>query len=229
MSDDEENQILINNDQFEDSRENAIQTKSTINEGRNLILMKKGDYSIHVLIEEVKSLLSLSSGHIPKPMIKISCFGQSKTTEKTKVPCDSYIFDEHFYFEKTDLTVEQLDSSKILIEVFDSSLSSKRKDYFGIYEFDVEYIYSMTNHCLKNHWLVLSNPESEDITKIRGYLKISLSVLHDNDPRVELITDTQSIQCLIPSQIKIEYKQLSIYLIKAEELPDMDSIVKKKM
>ena len=228
MSDDEENQILINNDQFEDSRENAIQTKSTINEGRNLILMKKGDYSIHVLIEEVKSLLSLSSGHIPKPMIKISCFGQSKTTEKTKVPCDSYIFDEHFYFEKTDLTVEQLDSSKILIEVFDSSLSSKRKDYFGIYEFDVEYIYSMTNHCLKNHWLVLSNPESEDITKIRGYLKISLSVLHDNDPRVELITDTQSIQCLIPSQIKIEYKQLGIYLIKAEELPDMDSIVKKK-
>mgnify|MGYP002623964632 CR=1 FL=1 len=29
-------------------------------------------------------------------------------------------------------------------------------------------------------------------------------------------------------EIKFEYKQLSIYLIKAEELPDMDSIVKKK-
>ena len=227
MSDDE-NQILINEDQYNDSNGNNIQKKSTINEGRNIILMKKGDYSVHILIEEVTSLIPLSPGHIPKPIIQLTCFGQIKRTEKTKIPCDSYIFDEHFYFEKADLAVEQLDSSKILIEVYDSSLSSKSKDYFGIYEFDIEYIYSMKNHCLKNHWLVLSNPESNDMTKIRGYLKLSLSVLHNDDPRVELITDTQSIKCLIPSQIQIEYKQLSIYLIKAEELPDMDYLVKKK-
>ena len=227
MSDDE-NQILINEDQYNDSNGNNIQKKSTINEGRNIILMKKGDYSVHILIEEVTSLIPLSPGHIPKPIIQLTCFGQIKRIEKTKIPCDSYIFDEHFYFEKADLAVEQLDSSKILIEVYDSSLSSKSNDYFGIYEFDIEYIYSMKNHCLKNHWLVLSNPESNDMTKIRGYLKLSLSVLHNDDPRVELITDTQSIKCLIPSQIQIEYKQLSIYLIKAEELPDMDYLVKKK-
>ena len=227
MSDDE-NQILINEDQYNDANENTIKTKSTLNEGRNIILMKKGDYSIHILIEELTSLQPISPGHIPNPIVQINCFNQSKHTEKTKIPCDSYIFDEHFYFEKTDLTVEQLDSSKILIEVYDSSHSSKRKDYFGVYEFDIEYIYGMKNHCLKNHWLVLSNPESNDMTKIRGYLKLSISVLHDSDPRVELITDTKSIHCLIPSEIKIEYKQLSIYLIKAEELPDMDYIVKKK-
>ena len=227
MSDDE-NQTLINNAQYDDSQENIIRTKQTINEGKNIILMKKGDYSIHILIEEVKSLIQISDSHLPKPIIKLTCFGQSKRTEKTKLPCDSYIFDEHFYFEKADLTVEQLDSSKILIEVYDSSRSSKRKDYFGIYEFDIEYIYSMKNHCLKNHWLALSNPESNDMTKIRGYLKLSISVLHDEDPRVELRTDTQSLNCLIPSEIKIEYKQLSIYLIKAEELPDMDYIIKKK-
>ena len=225
MSDDE-NQSLINNEQSE-LNENIIKTKSTINEGRNIVLMKKGDYSVHILIEEIKSLIQISDSHLPKPIIKLTCFGQSKRTEKTKIPCDSYIFDEHFYFEKADLTVEQLDSSKILIEAYDSS-NSKRKDYFGIYEFDIEYIYSMKNHCLKNHWLALSNPESNDITKIRGYLKLSISVLHNNDSRVELITDTQSLKCLIPSEIKIDYKQLSIYLIKAEELPDMDYIVKKK-
>ena len=228
MSDEEENQTLINNDQLEDSKDNIIQKKSTINEGKNIILMKKGDYSVHILIEEVKSLQCLSAGKIPKPVVKLTCFGQTKRTEKTKVPCESYIFDEHFYFEKADLTVEQLDSSKILIEVYDSSHSSKRKDYFGIYEFDIEYIYSMKNHCLKNHWLALSNAESDDITKIRGYLQLSISVLHDSDPRVELITNTNSIKCLIPSQIKLEYKQLSIYLIKAEELPDMDYVLKKK-
>jgi hypothetical protein len=216
------------NQNEEQNKDNLIRTDSTINEGKNIILMKKGDYSVHILIEEIKSLLQIDAEHLPYPIIKLTCFNKSKRTEKTKAPCDNYIYDEHFYFEKADLTVEQLDSSKIIIEVYDSSNSKKRKDYFGIYEFDLEYIYSMKNHSLNNHWLALSNPESKDMTKIRGYLKLSISVLHDNDPRVELKSVPESTNCFIPSQIKVEYRQLSIYLIKAEELPDMDSLMKKK-
>ena len=126
------------------------------------------------------------------------------------------------------MTVEQLDSSKIIIEVYDSSLSRKRKDYYGISEFDLEYIYSMKNHSLNNHWLALSNPESKDMTQIRGYIKLSISVLHDNDPRVELRSNPESTSFFLPSQVKIQYRQMSIYLIKAEELPDRDSILEKK-
>ena len=205
-----------------------LRRDSTMNEAKNLVLMKKGDYTVHILIEEVKSLIQLNENHLPYPIVKLTVFNQSKRTEKTKVPCDSYTYDEHFYFDKADLTVEQLDSSKIIIEVFDSSNSKKRKDYFGIYEFDLEYVYSMRNHSLNNHWLTLSNPESKDMTKIRGYLKLSISVLHDNDPRVELKSDPESTSCFVPSQVKVEYEQLSIYLIRAEELPDRDSLVAKK-
>ena len=205
-----------------------LRRDSTMNEAKNLVLMKKGDYTVHILIEEVKSLIQLNENHLPYPIVKLTVFNQSKRTEKTKVPCDSYTYDEHFYFDKADLTVEQLDSSKIIIEVYDSSNSKKRKDYFGIYEFDLEYVYSMRNHSLNNHWLTLSNPESKDMTKIRGYLKLSISVLHDSDPRVELKSDPESTSCFVPSQIKVEYEQLSIYLIRAEELPDRDSIVAKK-
>ena len=204
-----------------------LRRDSTMNEAKNLVLMKKGDYTVHILIEEVKSLPQLSENHLPYPIIKLTVFNQSKRTEKTKVPCDSYTYDEHFYFDKADLTVEQLDSSKILIEVYDSSNSKKRKDYYGIYEFDLEYVYSMKNHSLNNHWLALSNPESKDMTKIRGYLKLSISVLNDNDPRVELKSDPESTSCFVPSQIKVEYKQLSVYLIKAEELPDRDTLIGK--
>ena len=219
------NENIIN---AEENIDNLSNVDSIIDEGKNIILMKKGDYSVHILIEEVKSLLQISEDHLPYPIVKLTCFNKSKRTEKTKVPCDNYIYEEHFYFEKADLTVEQLDSSKIIIEVYDSSNSRKRKDYFGIYEFDLEYIYNLKNHSLNNHWLALSNPESKDMTKIRGYLKLSISVLHDDDPRVELRAIPDSINCLIPSQIKVEYKQLNIYLIKAEELPDMDSVLKKK-
>ena len=207
----------------EEENQELLRRESTIDEGKKIVLMKKGDYSVHILIEEVKSLMQISENHLPHPIVKLTVFNQSKRTDKTKMPCDSYVYDEHFYFDKADLTVEQLDSSKIIIEVFDSSNSRKRRDFFGIYEFDLEYIYSMKNHVLKNHWLALSNPESKDMTKIRGYLKLSISVLHDNDPRVELKSNPDSINCFIPSQIKVEYRQLSIYLMKVEEVPDMDS------
>ena len=207
----------------DDEKQELLRTESSVEEGKKIVLMKKGDYSVHILVEEIKSLLQVDEDHLPHPIVKLTVFNQSKRTEKTKMPCDSYVYDEHFYFDKADLTVEQLDSSKIVIEVFDSSNSKKRRDFFGIYEFDLQYIYSMKNHVLKNHWLALSNPESKDMTKIRGYLKLSIAVLHDNDPRVELKSNPDSIKCFIPSQIKVEYRQLSIYLMKIEEVPDMES------
>ena len=219
-----ENESKIN----EDESNSLFRRDSTINEGKNIVLMKKGDYSVHILVEEVKSLPQLNENHLPYPIIKLTVFNQSKRTEKTKMPCDSYTYDEHFYFEKADLTVEQLDSSKIIIEVYDSSFSKKRKDYYGICEFDLEYVYSMKNHCLNNHWIALSNPESKDITQIKGYLKLSISVLHDNDPRVELKSDPNSTSFFVPSQIKVQYNQLSIYLIRGEEFPDRDSLMTRK-
>ena len=219
-----------NENKINEEEDNALlRRETTINEGKNIVLMKKGDYTVHILIEEVKSLLQISENHLPYPIVKLTVFNQTKRTDKTKMPCDSYVYDEHFYFDKADLTVEQLDSSKIIIEVYDSSNSKKRKDYYGISEFDLEYVYSMKNHSLNNHWLALSNPESNDMTKIRGYLKLSISVLHENDPRVELKSDPNSTSCFVPSQIKVEYKQLSIYLIKAEELPDRDSFREVKV
>ena len=193
---------------------------------QKLTLLKKGDYSIHVLIEEVKNLLEIEENKLPTPVVKITCFEESKRSEKPDSPCDSYSYEEHFYFEKTNLTVEQLDSSKIIIEVYDYKNSSKRSNYFGIYEYDIAYIYDQENHSLRNFWLALANPESNDMTKVRGYLKLSISVLHDNDPRVELEINKDSYDCFLPSQIKMQYKLLSIYIMKGENLPDMDSTFK---
>ena len=42
---------------------------------------------------------------------------------------------------------------------------------------------------------------------IRGYLKLSM----DNDPRVELKFLPEFTNCIMPSQIKVQYKQLKIY------------------
>ena len=145
-----------------------------------------------------------------------------------KKPCTDFVFNEHFYFDKTNLTAEMLDSEKITIEVYDNNNTSK-EDYFGIYELDFGYVYNQEGHALHNVWIGLANPESSDISKIRGYLKISVSVLQESDQRIELESkDNEISNCLIPTQIKMKYKQISFYFFRGEEFPDMDSIFSEK-
>ena len=215
---------MENNNNNEDSA--LIEKKSTEKDSLTTsvpILMKKGDYTVHILIEEVKNLISANENLLPYPIVKMTCFDKSQRTKKTKERCRENTFNEHFYFEKTDLTVEMLDSAKIIIEVYDYNHSSKT-DYFGIYELDFEYIYSKTNHSIKNLWIALANPESKDITKVNGYLKLSISILNTEDEKIELNPDVNNnSDCMIPPQIKTVYQQLNIYIFKGEGLPDMNA------
>ena len=94
--------------------------KTTLKEDpSSLNLMKKGDYSIHVLTEEIKNLTSFKKDHLPKPMVRITCFEQTKRTSKPATNFDAYTYNEHIYFEATDLSADKFDSFKILIEAYD--------------------------------------------------------------------------------------------------------------
>lgn len=73
-----------------------------------LVLIKKGDYQIHILLEEIKNWEQKEDANPPYSTVKVECFGKSQRTEKTDLACTNYVYDEHFYFEKTNLTVEQL-------------------------------------------------------------------------------------------------------------------------
>ena len=208
----------------EEEQEPILESKTT-SEKEDVIyedtsfLMKRGDYTVHVLIEEVKNILSKTKKR-PRPCIKITCLNQCKRVSKPETDCEQYTFNEHLYFTETDLSVEILDSSKIVIEVYDYH-NSKRENYIGIQEFDFEYIYKQKDHCLKNFWVTLANPESNDITSINGYLKLSISVLSFDDPKIELIPQPNNdSDCMIPPQIEIKYKQIEIYLFKGEDFPD---------
>ena len=75
-----------NNINQEQNKDNLFRAESTIDEGKNIILMKKGDYSVHILIEEIKSLIQIKEDQLPYPIIKLTCFNKSKHTDKTKIP-----------------------------------------------------------------------------------------------------------------------------------------------
>ena len=226
---DEDKKNLINEEKKEgvDGQKPADLDKKPT-ESEKIIEMKKGDYSVHILIEEVKNLISIENNQPPVPRVKMIVFGKEQRTSKMKNPCDNCVFNEHYYFDKTNLTAEMLDSEKIIIEVYDN-LHTDKKDYFGIYEIDFAYVYGKPNHALNNIWIGLSNTESEDMSQIRGYLKLSVSVLHVNDNRVELEPkEDDTNDCLIPIQIKMKYKQISFYFYRGEEFPDMDAVFSEK-
>ena len=207
------------------SNEEIIQrVQTTLKENPNsLNLMKKGDYSVHILIEEIKNLCSIKENSLPRPMVKISCLNQTKRTSKPSEDCNGYVFNEHIYFDGIDLSTDTLESSKIIIEAYDYK-NFERQYYFGIQEFDFEYIYSKENHCIKNLWIALANPEAKDITKINGYLKLSINITSTEDEKIELNPDpSYESDFMLPPQIKTVYKQLQISIFRGEEFPDMEN------
>ncbi len=211
------------------NEEAKASTNKSSSKKKNLVLMKKGDYSVHVLIEELKNIEQKEEDKLPSPVVKIKCLGQENRSTKPAEDCTAITLNEHFYFEKTNLTVEELDNCKIVLEVYDYKKSKSKSDYFGIYEFDFNYIYNQDNHCIRNYWLALANPESDNLTKIRGYLKLSISVLNDNDPRIELNPKETDANFVLPSQISTECKQVTLNIIRAEGIPDMDSLIERKV
>ena len=43
-----------------------------------VIIMKKGDYTVHVLIEEIKNCVEVKEDKLPFPIVKITCLGKSQ-------------------------------------------------------------------------------------------------------------------------------------------------------
>lgn len=192
---------------------------------KEFISMKKGDYTVHLYIEEVKNLVSKEE-EPPLPLIKMTVLNDTKRTNELEEKVSTYFFGEHFYFDCLNMNNATLDSAKVKIEVLDKNFSSIA-DYIGIYEFDFSFVYNYSeNHVLNNYWVALVNPCSDDYSKIRGYLRFSCSILHSSDKRVELSSNaTNSDNINFPPQIKIEYYEVSLVIFKAEHLSDMDTTV----
>ena len=89
---------------------------------------------------------------------------------------------------------------------------------------DMTYVYFQPKHCILHQWVILTNPYSEDISVMRGVLKLGVNVLHESDRAEDLTQKTSDDVILVPPQVKIHTIQLVIQLLKAENLPIMDDI-----
>lgn len=183
---------------------------------------KKGDYSVHIFIEESKGLLPVTADKNFNPVIVVKCFSKAKCTRKLKDVTSgaTSIWSEHIYFSQLGCSVNELESQKILIEVKDSK--TLRDSLIGLYEMDFTYVYFQPKHCILHKWVILSNPYSEDISVQRGLLKIGVNVLHESDKPEDLTARSVEETLLIPPQVNVRSSQLVIQIIQAVGLPKMD-------
>lgn len=183
---------------------------------------KKGDYSVHVFIEESKGLLPPSGDRNFNPVISVKCFSKIKCTRKLKDVTSgaTSIWSEHLYFSKLDVQVTELEESKILIEVLDSR--TLKNSLIGLYELDFTYVYFKPKHSIIHQWIILSNPYTEDMSVQRGLVKIGVNIIHENDKAEDLTIKSVSDSLLIPPQVSVKSMQLVIQFIQAFNLPKMD-------
>lgn len=104
-----------------------------------------------------------------------------------------------------------------------------RDSMVGLFDIDVSQVY-FTNeqHAIFNQWVALSNPEAHDKSEIKGYLQISIAVQGPGDNAVRLeaasgLQDPSEVTVLMPASIRKDYKQLTISVIEAQNLPKMDT------
>ena len=185
---------------------------------------KKGDYSVHVYIEESKGLVPVEN-EVSDPTIRVRCFAKSKCTKmlKTVGTNSTSLWNEHLYFSKLGCSIPEIENEKIIIEVLDSGLANG-SSLIGSYEMDMTYVYFQPKHCILHQWVVLTNPYSTNISVMRGILKIGVNVLHESDRPEDLTQKTTSDSLSVPPQVKLRTVQLVIQLLKAESLPIMDTI-----
>lgn len=191
------------------------------------IHMRNGTYMLHVYVEEARSLIPPDGNNTCDPVFIVSAFGASKSTKDFEDvgSTSTIVINEHIYIEGADMTAEEIMNERLALTVRDHGITIF-KGLIGTYELDMTYIYSNPNHSIVHKWIVLSNPEDSNFEIMRGYLKVGISLCHEEDKPVDLcIRENPNLkdrELLMPPHVKPTVVQMYIHLVKAENLPVMD-------
>lgn len=123
-----------------------------------------------------------------------------------------------------------MNSEKAEIKVHNIQDKDK-KNYLGSIQFDLQRIYNENkDHSLHGQWIGLFNYENEENTGVNGFLRLSMSIQHENDKKVilNLSKDGDSKgNVFLPPQLKqnMSFNQLALYFYEANNIPNMDESI----
>ena len=175
-------------EESEEEEKEAEEDKSKETEKKAVCSMKRGDYMIHVYVEQGKNL-DVPEGEVVDPIVEINCLNERKFTKALDDINNTglAIWNEHVFFEPKNVEVERLEKGKIEIKLMDKGFF--KDALLGYYEFDLNSIYLREDHALMHKWIVMSNPEGEEFGKVTAYLKISITICGAGDEQVAIEDD----------------------------------------
>ena len=135
-------------------------------EGSNVCLLKRGDYMIHIKVEEARNFVDEDADTVVNPIVEMKLMSQSKfTTAQDDINnTATAIWNEHLFYEFKNKEVEELEKAQLEIKVMDKNYW---KDVLlGYYSFDLAFLYKQENHSMMHKWIVMTNPELADYGKV---------------------------------------------------------------
>lgn len=187
--------------------------------------MKRGDYMIHIYVEQAKEL-KVDAENTIDPIVQITCLGEKKYTTALNDINNTGValWNEHIFFEPKNVEEDRLAQGRIEFSLMDKGFF--KDALIGYYEFDLTYIYQMEDHAMFHKYVVMSNPESEEFGEVTGYLKLSITICGSGDEQVAIDDDPNPDEedIIQPPQIKPEYYQLYVKFFAAQKIVPMDTV-----
>lgn len=185
---------------------------------------------IHAI--EARDLKPNNSSGMIDPVLCVETLGEKKFTPKFKQDLAPY-FNHYFHIESTK--VEDFATARLVISVFDSG-TIFRNELIGAFTFELQEVNKQKGHEHFRVWVLLTSPDKNGKDSVRGYLKLSVTVLrpgdepgkHDDEPEVEEGDDQEEdlskMVLLKPKGMDGIENILRVKVFKAENLPKMDAI-----
>ena len=181
-----------------------------------VVKMKRGDYMIHVLIEQAKNL-KVPDGEVIDPIVECTCLGERKFSTALDDINNTGIavWNEHIFFEPKNVDEQRLEKGTIEFKLMDKGFF--KDALIGYYSFDLSYIYLKKDHALMHKWIVMTNPESEDFGEVTAFLKFSVTITGVGDEQVSIEDDPNPTEesFITPPSIQPEFYQLHVRFFAA--------------
>lgn len=191
--------------------------------------LKRGEYFLHVFIEDATAL-DITKDDAAEVVIKLTAFGETKyTRSSTNVTNDSSIYlGEHFFFVSIFDNRDALENETMTITVIRKRTLNSEE--VGSMDINVSSVYFEQDHTIRHRWFILQN-KKKNFQAVKGYLKMSMNLLTDTDPKVELGPETydsnsENFKDLvdIPPSIVLKTSQIRIICIRGQNFPKLDTI-----
>ena len=124
----------------EEKKEETKEEPKEEKKGGSVCEMKRGDYMIHVMIEQAKNL-KVPDGEVIDPIVEVSCLGERKFTKALDDINNTGIavWNEHIFFEPKNVEAARLEKGTIELKLMDKGFF--KDSLIGYYQFDLSYIY----------------------------------------------------------------------------------------